>query len=117
MGAELPWGREYLMVRPDHFRVEYAINPFMDLAQQPEPAATHAQWEAIVAGIEAAGGAVQVLEQRADSPDMVYAMNLGLPLRGDAEDGSGDLAVLSHMRYAERRQETATAEAWFADHG
>ena len=114
MGTELPWGREYLMVRPDHFRVEYAINPFMHLDDQPDPGATHAQWDAIVAAIEAAGGTVEVLDQRADSPDMVYAMNLGLPLRGER---GGDVAVLSHMRYAERRQETQTAEAWFTEHG
>lgn len=113
MGAVLHWGREYLMVRPDHFRVEYAINPFMDTAVQPDPGATRAQWDALVAGIEAAGGTVRVLEQRADSPDMVYAMNLGLAIRGDVVD----LAVLSHMRHAERRQETETAEAWFAEHG
>ena len=113
MGAELRWGREYLMVRPDHFRVEYAINPFMDLADQPDSRAAHTQWEAIVAAVETAGGSVVVSEQRADSPDMVYAMNLGLPLRS----ATGDVTVLSHMRYAERRQETATAEAWFAGRG
>jgi N-dimethylarginine dimethylaminohydrolase len=54
-----------------------------------------------------------VLPQRPDAPDMVYAMNLGLPLVG----GDGPLAVLSHMRYAERRMETETAERWFAEHG
>ena len=113
MGEPLSWGREYLTVRPDHFRVAYAINPFMHLDDQPDPGATHAQWDAMVAGIEAAGGSVHVLGQRADSPDMVYAMNLGLPLRAE----NGDVAVLSHMRYAERRQETATAEAWFSEQG
>ena len=33
----LPWGRHYLMVEPEHFRVDYTINPFMDLADQPDP--------------------------------------------------------------------------------
>ena len=44
---------------------------------------------------------------------MVYAMNLGLPVEAE----SGNRAVLSHMRYPERRMETETAEAWFGDHG
>lgn len=105
----LSWGRRYLLVSPDHFRVEYAINPFMDLAAQPDPARTRAQFEAIVAAIEAAGGSVEVLEQRADSPDMVYAMNLGFVVEGRA--------VLSHMRYPERRAEVLTSEPWFAEHG
>lgn len=114
MGQELHWGREYLMVRPDHFRVEYAINPFMDLDSQPDPDVTRRQWDAIAEAIDAAGGRVEVLAQREDSPDMVYAMNLGLPFAGGPTGGT---AVLSHMRYAERRNETETARQWFTDHG
>jgi N-dimethylarginine dimethylaminohydrolase len=113
MGATLAWGRHYLMVAPEHFRVDYAINPFMDPADQPDPAATRDQWDAIVAVIGESGGSVDVLAQRPDAPDMVYAMNLGLPLVGP----DGPVAVLSHMRYAQRRMETETAERWFADHG
>ncbi|HET6167576.1 MAG TPA: arginine deiminase-related protein [Marmoricola sp.] len=109
----LAWGRHYLMVEPDHFRVDYTINPFMDLADQPDPVAVREQWESIVAAIEAAGGTVEVLAQRPDAPDMVYAMNLGLPLARP----NGPLTVLSHMRYAERRMETESAAAWFADRG
>jgi N-dimethylarginine dimethylaminohydrolase len=114
MGNALEWGRHYLMVEPEHFRVDYAINPFMDPADQPDPVATRDQWDAIAAAIEAAGGAVDVLAQRADAPDMVYAMNLGLPFVGGP---AGHLAVLSHMRYPERRMETESAARWFADRG
>jgi arginine dihydrolase len=113
MGETLDWGRRYLMVAPEHFRVEYAINPFMDPARQPDPLAARDQWDAIAAAIADAGGAVDVLAQRADAPDMVYAMNLGLPLLVEGERH----VVLSHMRYAERRMETATAASWFADRG
>jgi N-dimethylarginine dimethylaminohydrolase len=62
----------------------------------------------------AAGGRVEVLGQRPDAPDMVYAMNLGLPFVGGP---TGRLAVLSHMRFPERRMETESAHAWFADRG
>ena len=113
MGESLQWGSRYLMVEPEHFRVDYAINPFMRLDDQPEPQRTRAQWQAIVAAIEAAGGSVESLAQRADAPDMVYAMNLGLPVAAE----SGNRVVLSHMRYPERRMETGSAEAWFGDHG
>jgi N-dimethylarginine dimethylaminohydrolase len=111
--AGLDWGRHYLMVQPEHFRVDYAINPFMDPSRQPDPAATRDQWDAVVAAIVAAGGRVDVLGQRGDAPDMVYAMNLGLALVGS----SGPAVVLSHMRYPERRMETETASRWFADRG
>ena len=99
MGNELAWGRQYVMVRPDHFRVDYQINPFMDLADQPDPAQARRQWDALVETIRSLGGEVDVIGQREDAPDMVYAMNLGL---GVVRPGGGPHVVMSHMRYAER---------------
>ena len=116
MGQQLHWGRHYLMVEPNHFRVDYAINPFMDLADQPDPERARAQWLGLVAALRAAGADVEVLPQRPDSPDMVYAMNLGLVVNtGTATEDRR--VVHSHMRYAERRDETLTAAPWFAEHG
>jgi N-dimethylarginine dimethylaminohydrolase len=118
--VELSWGRRYVMVRPDHFRVDYQINPFMDLAQQPDPTLTRAQWDGLVAAIRAAGGEVEVIEQRPDAPDMVYAMNLGFvvePAEGRFVTSSAGHVVLSHMRYAQRRIETSSAATWFAGRG
>ncbi len=119
MNRELEWGHRYLMVEPSHFRVDYAINPFMHLDDQPDPGRTRAEWLAIIDAIRGAGGTVEVLEQRPDAPDMVYAMNLGLALEGQPEspDGRGSSVVLSHMRYPERRMETPTAADWFAARG
>lgn len=111
--ATLSWGRRYVLVRPDHFRIDYQINPFMDLTDQPDLALARRQWDGLVGAIEQAGGCVDVVAQREDSPDMVYAMNLGLALRAE----SGARVVLSHMRYQERRQETETADRWFGAAG
>src|SRR4051812_16115876 len=116
MGRPLSWGREYLAVRPDHFRVDYTINPFMDPARQPDPALAGRQWDDLVAALRAAGARVEVLPQRADSPDMVYAMNLGLVVNAGPEHGDRRV-VHSHMRFAERRAETLTAGPWFEEHG
>jgi len=109
MGEPLQWGRRYLMVPPTSFRVDYAINPYMDVRAQPDPGRSGDQWAAVVAALWDAGAEVEVLEQRPDSPDMVYAMNLGLVL--------GDRVVMSHMRHAERRLEGLSAAPWFAAHG
>jgi N-dimethylarginine dimethylaminohydrolase len=113
MGQQLQWGRRYLVVQPDHFRVDYAINPFMDVADQPDPVRAREQWLALVEAIRAAGAEVEVLPQRPDAPDMVYAMNLGLVVN----QPTGERVVMSHMRYPERRMETASAQPWFAEHG
>lgn len=110
----LQWGREYVAVEPSHFRVEYQINPFMDLSDQPDPAVARQQWETLVATIAELGATVHVVPQRADAPDMVYAMNLGLAVV--RPDGARHV-VMSHMRFAERRMETGSADAWFREHG
>ena len=109
LDGTLHWGRRYLMVAPDHFRVDYAINPYMDVRHQPDLTRARRQWLDLAAAIRAAGGEVEVLGQRADAPDMVYAMNLGLVLN----TAERRRAMLSHMRYAERRTEVLTAEPWF----
>jgi N-dimethylarginine dimethylaminohydrolase len=112
--GELAWGRHYLLTEPNHFRVDYAINPFMHLDDQPDALRTREQWLAIVTAIEAAGGTVEVIPQLPEAPDMVYAMNLGLAL---VQPDGGRHVVLSHMRYPQRRMETPAAEEWFAAHG
>jgi len=106
----LPWGRRYVTVRPDHFRIDYRINPYMDLDDQPDPGRAMAQWVGLVSTIERLGGTVEIVPQRPDAPDMVYAMNLGLGL---VRPDGGSHVVLSHMRYAERRMETLSAQPWF----
>ncbi len=111
--SDLPWGRHYAMVRPDHFRVDYAINPYMNTAAQPDHALAMHQWQLLVGRLEGLGARVDVIEQRSDAPDMVFAMNLGLALT----DRTGPRVVLSHMRYPERRMETESARAWFAAAG
>jgi N-dimethylarginine dimethylaminohydrolase len=111
--GELGWGHHYLMVRPDHFRVAYAINPFMHLDDQPDPVRAYEEWHGIVSALEAAGAQVDVLGQLEDAPDMVYAMNLGLAVSTPERPR----VLLSHMRYPERRMETDAAEQWFSGQG
>jgi N-dimethylarginine dimethylaminohydrolase len=114
MGQQLRWGHRYLMVEPNHFRVDYSINPYMDVHHQPDPVRAREQWLALVETLLGVGADVEVLEQRPDAPDMVYAMNLGLVVNRSERERR---AVLSHMRYAERRMEVRTAQPWFTEHG
>ena len=114
----LGWGHSYLMVEPNHFRVDYSINPYMDVHEQPDPGHAREQWLHLVDAIRTSGAKVEVLGQRPDTPDMVFAMNLGLVAsRAAAPSGHGQQVVLSHMRYAERRLETPAAAAWFSAAG
>ena len=110
----LAWGRHYAMVTPDHYRIEYGINPFMDLADQPDAARAREQWDVLAGTLRDLGARIDVLSGIATAPDMVYAMNLGFT----AIDADGTpRAIMSHMRFAERRMETPVAEKFFAGLG
>ncbi|CAN5795971.1 dimethylarginine dimethylaminohydrolase family protein [soil metagenome] len=113
MGQVLGWGHRYGAVRPDNFRVAYEISPFMDVADQPDPVRAAEQWDEMVTTLERLGASVEVLAQRADAPDMVYAMNLGLAATVHGQPR----VVLSHMRHPERRMEQRSSAPWFADLG
>ncbi|MCC5862782.1 MAG: hypothetical protein JJT93_12845 [Gammaproteobacteria bacterium] len=98
-----------LMCPPDHFRVDYVINPWMagqegglDLALARE------QWEGLRALI---GGLAEVvtLEARPKLPDMVFTANAGMVY--------GDIAVPSHFMPMERRPEETHYREWFRAHG
>ena len=67
--------REYVMCRPDHFTVAYAINPWMDPARPVDTALAVAQWERLRATYVSLGHRVHVLEPVAGLPDMVFAAN------------------------------------------
>lgn len=105
----LSWGRRYLMCRPEHFRVDYAINPWMDVDAPVHPDRALAQWEHLAATIERAGAQVERIAQLPGTPDMVYAMNYGLV--------DGDHVAITSFRFDERKPEAEAAEWWFGEAG
>lgn len=76
--------RRYLMCRPEHFAVEYAINPWMDPARPVDRDLAVAQWERLVATYEGLGHTVDLIDPLPGQPDMVFAANGGLVHGGRA---------------------------------
>lgn len=114
----LDWGRHYAMVDPTAFRIEYAINPYMNPLIQPDAGRARAQWDELAATLRARGATVEEIPALLDAPDMVYAMNLGLvALRPEWSSPRRQSIVMSHMRHPQRRIETPAARAWFESHG
>lgn len=114
----LEWGWRYAMVDPSAYRIDYAINPHMDPAVQPDPVRARDQWETLRGTLVGLGGTVEVVPALPDAPDMVYAMNLGMVALRPEWTGPGRRSVLlSHMRYPQRRIETPAARAWFEGQG
>ncbi|RDI50936.1 dimethylargininase [Nocardia mexicana] len=101
--------RRYLMCRPDHFDVRYAINPWMDLAAPVDRAHALAQWETLRAAFERCGHRVDVIAGEPDLPDMVFAANGGLVI--------GDRALSARFANAERVGEGPAYHRWLSEQG
>ncbi len=76
--------RRYLVCRPEHFEVRYAINPWMDPDVPVDRALALRQWERLVHVYEGLGHEVQRTTPLAGQPDMVFAANGGLVVGGRA---------------------------------
>jgi N-dimethylarginine dimethylaminohydrolase len=63
------------MCPPDHFGVEYAINPWMDTSTPVDVELAGKQWQLLRETLVRLGHTVHVLPARVGLPDMVYAAN------------------------------------------
>ena len=98
-----------LMCRPDHFGIEYEINPWMDRRRASDPDAAKRQWDALVAIFERLGVTIELLAPVSGLPDLVFTANAGVVWN--------DVFVPSRFRHVERQGESPHFERWFTEHG
>lgn len=70
------------MCRPEHFSVEYAINPWMDPDAGADREVAIRQWEELKNAYEALGHRVSLIDPVEGLPDMVFAANGALVVGG-----------------------------------
>ncbi|GAA4297514.1 dimethylargininase [Mycobacterium paraffinicum] len=104
-----PRARRYAMTRPEFFAVEYAINPWMDIATPVDVGVAVAQWDALRTTYVRLGHRVEVIEPVPGLPDMVYAANGGFVAR--------DVAIVARFRFAERAGESRAYAEWMSSLG
>ena len=97
----------YLMCPPDHYGLLYKINPWMDLANQPDLDLAREQWYNLVSNLEEAGTTVEILRPVESLPDMVFTADVGLIDR--------HRFIMSHFRYSQRQPEAQHAANWFRE--
>jgi N-dimethylarginine dimethylaminohydrolase len=107
-----------LMVSPEHFRVEYAINPFMKNADgelnRVDEGKARIEWAKLRATFEGLGLKVDILSGVEGQPDMVFAANQSFPFR---KTGGPKSVVLSKMRSEFRRGEVPHFKDWYEKRG
>jgi N-dimethylarginine dimethylaminohydrolase len=101
--------RRYLMCRPEHFEVSYAINPWMDVTRGVDRDLAVRQWETLRETYLALGHEVQLIDPEPGLPDMVFAANGGLVV--------GGRAMGARFTHPERLAEGPAYFKWLADAG
>ena len=101
--------RRYLLCAPEHFRVTYQINPWMDPATPVDAELAVKQWRHLQETLAGLGHTVHELPSDPDLPDQVYAANGGFVLDG--------LVYGAQFRHPERAAEADRHRDWFLRHG
>ena len=107
--TRVPRTRHYVMTPPEYFAVEYAINPWMDLATPVDRGVAAMQWKSLYETYLSLGHTVDLVSPEPGLPDMVYAANGGVV--------AGDTAVPARFKYAERAAESVAYAAWMTKRG
>jgi lysine-ketoglutarate reductase/saccharopine dehydrogenase-like protein (TIGR00300 family) len=99
----------FLMCPPDHYDVDYVINPWMEgnIHKSSRDRAVE-QWQGLHKLIKA-HAIVDLVTPEKGVPDMVFTANAGLVL--------GDIAVLSRFYHKERQAEEPFFKAWLQKNG
>lgn len=98
-----------LMCSPEHYGIDYEINPWMDRHQGCDGRLAMEQWYALRRVLEEAGARISCLTPVAGLPDMVFTANAALVYQ--------DRAILARFRHPERQGEEPHNERWLGAQG
>jgi N-dimethylarginine dimethylaminohydrolase len=107
--ARVARARSYLMCAPDHFSVEYAINPWMDPGTPVDAELACAQWRRLCEVLRGLGHSVELAPPQPGLPDMVFTANAATVIDGRV--------LVATFRYRERAGESLLFEQWFRWYG
>jgi N-dimethylarginine dimethylaminohydrolase len=99
--------RELLLCPPDHYGIEYEINPWMSRARGAEAAVAQQQWKGLHDTLAKLDCKIYLVQPQPKLPDMVFTANAGLLV--------GKKFIRSNFRFPQRQCEEAHFEKWFAN--
>ena len=107
--SRLPRPRAYLMCPPDHFAVQYSINPWMASGEPVDTARAMLQWQLLRDTYRSLGHSVEIIDARPGLPDMVFAANGATVIDGTV--------LGARFRHPERAAEGPAYLDWFRGRG
>jgi N-dimethylarginine dimethylaminohydrolase len=100
---------QILMCPPDHFGIEYEINPWMNVRAGSDSERARRQWTALHDTLRELGVAVDLIEPVPGLPDLVFTANSGLVF--------DKRFIVSHFRFGVRQGEAPHFEKWARSRG
>jgi N-dimethylarginine dimethylaminohydrolase len=97
------------MCPPDHYGIEYEINPWMNTTRQADHTVAVGQWHALHDKLQDLGVQVSLLEPAKGLPDLVFTANAALIYRGQA--------VVARFKHSQRQGEELHFRKWLASNG
>jgi hypothetical protein len=92
-----------LMCPPDHYGIEYEINPWMSRQRPADRKLAIEQWQGLASLVKFAGAEVELVSPVAGLPDLVFTANAAMIF--------GCKAILAHFRHYQRQGEEPFYEA------
>jgi N-dimethylarginine dimethylaminohydrolase len=97
------------MCPPDHYGIEYEINPWMSRSRQADRPLAEIQWRGLFELLTGLGATISLVEPVAGLPDLVFTANAAMIYERRA--------ILAHFRHEQRQGEEPVYEKWLAEHG
>jgi N-dimethylarginine dimethylaminohydrolase len=97
------------MCPPDHYGIEYEINPWMNRSLGAVRALAFRQWQELHDTLVSLGVDVLTMAPQPHLPDLVFTANAGLVYR--------NRFLSSRFKHEVRARESPFFDAWFAEHG
>lgn len=111
----MPLPGEALMVTPDHFTVEYVINPHMEgHIGNVDHAKAVAEWKQVRDAFVTSGIKVHDIPGESGLPDMVFCANQSLP---NITPTGKKQVMMSIMHADQRKDEVPFIEKWYRENG
>ncbi|HET6573548.1 MAG TPA: arginine deiminase-related protein [Fimbriiglobus sp.] len=98
-----------LMCPPDHYGIEYEINPWMNRSLGAVRVLAFRQWTNLRDTLVSLGVRVETLLPKPGLPDLVFTANAGLVYES--------LFLSSRFKHEVRARESPVFDEWFAAHG
>jgi len=109
--------KKVIMVSPEYFDIEYAINPYMTThdgsLQKIDTLKAQSQWNDLKNTYSKLGYAIEVIPGVKGLPDMVFSANQSFPFWDHKKQKPS--VIMSNMRSEFRRSEVSYFEKYYSD--